>query len=231
MPRFRNYSKQPFIIGVAGGSASGKTSVCNAIIERVQRDHKAMTGSQASASVTILTQDLFYRDLTKEEMRNAKNGNFNFDHPNAFDFELFEDTLRQLATGEPHVKVPTYSYVKNSRTGTSSFKNSDVIIVEGILALYSQKIRTSFDLKIFVDSDDDVRLIRRILRDTQERGRTVTNILTQYQTHVKPTFEEFQLPTKKFADIIVPHGKTNYVAINLIAQHIIDLLVANKENG
>ena len=94
MPRIRNYSKQPFIIGVAGGSASGKTSVCNAIIERVQCDHKAMTGSQESASVTILTQDLFYRDLTETEMDNAKYGNFNFDHPNAFDFELFEDTLQ-----------------------------------------------------------------------------------------------------------------------------------------
>ena len=93
MPRFKNHSKQPFIIGIAGGSASGKTSVCNAIIERVQRDHKDITGSLSLASVTILTQDLFYRNLSAEEMEAAKKGNFNFDHPEAFDFDLFEETL------------------------------------------------------------------------------------------------------------------------------------------
>ena len=96
MPRIKKYSKQPFIIGVAGGSASGKTSVCNAIIQRVQRDHKDITGSLNSASVTILTQDLFYRNLSAEEMEAAKKGNFNFDHPEAFDFDLFEETLQKV---------------------------------------------------------------------------------------------------------------------------------------
>jgi len=154
----------------------------------------------------------------------AHEGNFNFDHPNAFDFDLFEKILKELASGKEKVKVPTYSYVTHSRTGWVDFDNADVIIVEGILVLYAQPIREMFEMKIFVDCDADTRLARRVFRDIEERGRSVEKVLHQYCEHVKPAFEEFCRPTKKYVDIILPKGRENIVAINLIAQHVHDLL-------
>lgn len=215
-------TKKPFLIGVTGGTASGKTSVCEDIISQVKRDPELQ-----SASVAIMSQDIFYVELNQTQMEQAHQGNFNFDHPNAFDFDLFEEILRKLADGDGTVQVPTYSYKTHSRTGWEDFHNADVIIVEGILVLYHKAIRDMFEMKIFVDCDSDTRLARRVFRDIEERGRSVENVLHQYCEHVKPAFEEFCRPTKKYVDVILPRGRENTVAVNLIAQHIHDLLTGS----
>lgn len=212
-------AKKPFLIGVTGGTASGKTSVCEDIISQVKEDPQL-----SKASVSILSQDYFYMPLNETQLAQAHAGNFNFDHPNAFDFKLFYEILQELATGKPIVQVPTYSYVTHSRTGWADFHNADVIIVEGILVLYQEEIRKMFEMKIFVDADADTRLARRVFRDIEERGRSVETVLHQYCEHVKPAFEEFCRPTKKYVDVILPRGRENTVAVNLIAQHIHDLL-------
>lgn len=217
--------KKPFLIGVTGGTASGKTSVCEDIISQVKQDPELQ-----SASVAIMSQDIFYVELDKVQLEQAHQGNFNFDHPNAFDFDLFEEILSKLARGDRVVQVPTYSYVTHSRTGWTDFANADVIIVEGILVLYSKAIREMFEMKIFVDCDSDTRLARRVFRDIEERGRSVENVLHQYCEHVKPAFEEFCRPTKKYVDVILPRGRENVVAVNLIAQHIHDLLTGSYES-
>jgi len=219
LPSPRTSGKKPFLIGVTGGTASGKTSVCEDIISQVKRDPELQT-----ASVAIMSQDIFYVELNKSQLEQAHQGNFNFDHPHAFDFDLFEEILQKLANGEDKVQVPTYSYVTHSRTGWVDFHNADVIIVEGILVLYSKAIREMFEMKIFVDCDSDTRLARRVFRDIEERGRSVENVLHQYCEHVKPAFEEFCRPTKKYVDVILPRGRENTVAVNLIAQHIRDVL-------
>merc|ERR1712038_768210 len=188
-------------------------------ISQVKRDPELQ-----SASVAIMSQDIFYVELNQTQMEQAHQGNFNFDHPNAFDFDLFEEILRKLASGDETVQVPTYSYKTHSRTGWEDFHNADVIIVEGILVLYHKAIRDMFEMKIFVDCDSDTRLARRVFRDIEERGRSVENVLHQYCEHVKPAFEEFCRPTKKYVDVILPRGRENTVAVNLIAQHIRDVL-------
>jgi len=215
-------SKKPFLIGVTGGTASGKTTVCEMIIDEIQKNPDV-----ADASVKILSQDLFYRELTDDQIELAYAGRFNFDHPQAFDFDLFKKTVELLLSGKPSVEVPIYCYKTHSRIGMQVFENADVIMVEGILSFYHRGIRELFDMKFFVDCDADTRLARRISRDVESRGRTIENVITQYVEFVKPAFEEFCLPTKRHADIILPKGKENLVAINLIAQHIHDLLTGS----
>lgn len=213
------YKKKPFFIGVSGGTASGKTTVCKTVIDQIKEDP-----SINETNVATLYQDLFYKDLSESNIALANKGKFNFDHPNAIDFELFYDTIRQLMAGVESVKVPVYSYKQHKRVGTTEFKNADVIIVEGILIFYDVRVRDIFELKIFVDCDADTRLARRVERDIMHRGRTIETVLTQYTEFVKPAFEDFCLPTKKYVDIILPRGKENIVAINLISQHVHDLL-------
>jgi len=212
-------TRKRYFVGVAGGTASGKTSVCKMVISLL---HETQTVSK-TPNVAILYADLFYKNLSDKNLELARKGKFNFDHPNAIDFELFHKTLDKLSRGQD-VQVPIYSYVENKRIGWEDFKNADVIIVEGILVFYDQRIRNMFELKIFVDCDADTRLARRVERDIAERGRTIETVLTQYTEFVKPSFEDFCLPTKKYADIIVPRGRDNIVAINLITHHIHDLL-------
>ena len=221
--------RQRHFVGVAGGTASGKTSVCKAIMSLLDTTLKENQNQQLATSpprVAILYADLFYKNLSDNNLELAKKGKFNFDHPNAIDFELFYKTIQQLNNGDrdAFVKIPIYSYVENRRIGWEDFQNADVIIVEGILVFYDARIRNMFELKIFVDCDADTRLARRVERDIAERGRTIETVLTQYTEFVKPSFEDFCLPTKKHADIIVPRGRENVVAINLITQHIHDLL-------
>ncbi|XP_021564322.1 uridine-cytidine kinase 1 isoform X2 [Carlito syrichta] len=150
--------------------------------------------------LVILSQDRFYKVLTTEQKAKALKGQYNFDHPDAFDNDLMHRTLKNIVEGKT-VEVPTYDFVTHS----------------------SQEIRDMFHLRLFVDTDSDVRLSRRVLRDVH-RGRDLEQILTQYTTFVKPAFEEFCLPTKKYADVIIPRGVDNMVAINLIVQHIQDIL-------
>ncbi|XP_029920579.1 uridine-cytidine kinase 1 [Myripristis murdjan] len=210
---------RPFLIGVSGGTASGKSTVCAKIMELLGQnkvDHR-------QRKVAIVSQDSFYRVLTPEQKAKALKGQYNFDHPDAFDNELMYQTLKDIVEGRV-VEVPTYDFVTHSRLDDKiTVYPADVVLFEGILVFYNQKVRDMFHMKLFVDTDSDVRLSRRVLRD-MNRGRDLEQILTQYTTFVKPAFEEFCLPTKKYADVIIPRGVDNMVAINLIVQHIQDIL-------
>ncbi|KAH8312066.1 hypothetical protein KR044_009235, partial [Drosophila immigrans] len=213
--------KSPFLIGVAGGTASGKSTVCKKIMEQLGQAEMDHTQRQ----VVAISQDSFYRELTAAEKLKAQKGLFNFDHPDAFNEELMFDTLQLILKGHK-VKIPSYDY----RTNSLDFENmlviypADVVLFEGILVFYFPKIRDLFHMKLFVDTDSDTRLARRVPRDINERGRDLDAVLTQYMTFVKPAFEEFCSPTKKFADVIIPRGADNTVAIDLIVQHIRDFL-------
>ncbi|CAO2597969.1 Uridine-cytidine kinase 1 [Lemmus lemmus] len=187
---------RPFLIGVSGGTASGKSTVCEKIMELLGQNEV----DRRQRKLVILSQDCFYKVLTAEQKAKALKGQYNFDHPDAFDNDLMHRTLKNIVEGKT-VEVPTYDFVTHS----------------------SQEIRDMFHLRLFVDTDSDVRLSRRVLRDVH-RGRDLEQILTQYTTFVKPAFEEFCLPTKKYADVIIPRGVDNMVAINLIVQHIQDIL-------
>uniref|UniRef100_A0A673B3S0 Uridine-cytidine kinase n=1 Tax=Sphaeramia orbicularis TaxID=375764 RepID=A0A673B3S0_9TELE len=196
------------------------SSVCSKIMELLGQneiDHH-------QRQVAILSQDSFYKVLTTEQKAKALKGQFNFDHPDAFDNDLIISTLWDIKEGKT-VQIPVYDFVTHSRKEeTVTVYPADVVLFEGILMFYSQQIRDLFQMKLFVDTDADTRLSRRVLRDISERGRDLESVLAQYITFVKPAFEEFCLPTKKYADVIIPRGADNLVAINLIVQHIQDIL-------
>ncbi|XP_044595317.1 uridine-cytidine kinase-like [Cotesia glomerata] len=220
--------KTPFLIGVSGGTASGKTTVCNRIMEKLGQ----VDMDQTERKVVCISQDSFYRNLTPAEIILAEKGQFNFDHPEAFDNDLIISTLKDILAGIK-CQVPTYDYCTHSRVQGQSITiyPADVVLFEGILVFYLAKIRDLFHMKLFVDTDSDTRLARRVARDIKERGRDLSSVLNQYMNNVKPAFEEFGLPTKKFADIIIPRGADNSVAIDLIVHHIWDILDLKKMNG
>ena len=201
----------PFLIGVNGGTASGKTTVCRMIIEEL-RDHR----------VAIISQDSFYRGLTPEEHANVKD--YNFDHPDAFDYKLLIETMTKMKTLGPGetIDIPVYDFVTHSRSPDEvrTVESADVIILEGILTFHNAELLDQMHMKIFVDTDDDLRLARRILRDIAERGRDVAGVLHQYERFVKPAYDDFIQPCKKCADVILPFSKQNPVGIDLIVQHI-----------
>ncbi|GBC01847.1 hypothetical protein RclHR1_04350023 [Rhizophagus clarus] len=198
-----------YLVGVAGGSASGKTSVAVRIIENLNVPW-----------VILLSMDSFYRELSHEEKMEAQNNNFNFDHPNAFDFDLLLYTLKNMKEGK-RVEVPIYDFITHSRISQkNSLYGANVVIFEGIFALYDQRIMDLMDLKVFVDTDSDIRLIRRLKRDISERGRDINGVIQQYQKFVKPAFDQYIQPTVKNADVIIPRGLDNLVAIDLITKHI-----------
>merc|ERR1712142_622428 len=223
-----NGAKTPFLIGVAGGTASGKSTVCQRLMEKLGQNEM----SNVEKQVVSLSQDSFYRELTPSEIARASKGMFNFDHPDAFDSDLMESVLQDILQGRP-TKIPVYDFKTNARVPGefTAIYPSDVVMVEGILVFYFPNIRELFNLKLFVDTDADTRLARRVLRDIEERGRDLAHVLHQYTTLVKPAFEEFCLPTKKYADVIIPRGAENVVALDLIKQHIQDLLRANGHSG
>ncbi|XP_045878186.1 uridine-cytidine kinase 1 isoform X2 [Meles meles] len=193
---------RPFLIGVSGGTASGKSTVCEKIMELLGQnevDHR-------QRKLVILSQDRFYKVLTPEQKAKALKGQYNFDHPDAFDNDLMHRTLKNIVEGKT-VEVPTYDFVTHSRLAeTTVVYPADVVLFEGILVFYSQEVRDMFHLRLFVDTDSDVRLSRRVLRDVQ-RGRDLEQILTQYTTFVKPAFEEFCLPKEKRLAEQVVNGK------------------------
>ena len=195
------------IIGIAGGTGSGKTTVVNRIIGRLN-----------PGDVTVISQDAYYRDnghLSPEERQGI-----NFDHPDSIEFELLIDNVKRLKKGEP-VQQPIYSYLTCTRSEEMvSIKPKKVIIIEGILCLQSEELRKLMDIKIFVDSEADVRLSRVIRRDMIERGRDVIKVLQRYEETVRPSHLQFIEPSKRYADIIVPEGGENKVAINIITQYI-----------
>ncbi|XP_022732925.1 uridine kinase-like protein 3 isoform X2 [Durio zibethinus] len=194
-----NVHKQPFVIGVAGGSASGKTTVCDMIIQQLHDQR-----------VVLVNQDSFYHNLSEEEF--ARVHECNFDHP---------DSMENLRHGQA-VDIPNYDFksYKSNVFPARRVNPSDVIILEGILIFHDHRVRELMNMKIFVDTDADVRLARRIRRDTVDKGRDIDTVLDQYSKFVKPAFDDFILPTKKYADIIIPRGGDNHVAVDLIVQHI-----------
>lgn len=205
----------PIIIGVTGGTGSGKTSVTKKIMENYK-----------DVSLTYIEQDAYYKDqshLSFEERVKT-----NYDHPLAFDSKLLKKHLQQLINGES-IEMPVYDYTAHTRSDkVVRVTPKDVIILEGILILYDEELRDLMDIKVYVDTDDDIRIIRRIQRDMHERGRSLESVIKQYTEVVKPMHEQFIEPTKRFADIIIPEGGKNIVAIDLMRTKIASILADKK---
>lgn len=195
------------IIGIAGGTGSGKTTV-------VKNIAKALPPH----CVAVVPVDSYYNDTTNMTPEERKA--INFDHPDAFDWKLLTEHVKKLKSGEA-IEQPTYSYIESNRQKeTIHVEPKPVIIIEGIMALHSKKLRDIMDLKIFVDTDSDVRLIRNIRRDVVERGRTVEMVLDRYEKVLKPMHEQFIEPTKQFADLIIPSGGENKTGIHILKTYI-----------
>jgi uridine kinase len=201
----------PLVLGLAGGTGSGKTTVANVILSRVGPHRLA-----------YVPQDAYYRNYT--EMTAAHGAAINWDHPDALDAELLATHVRALKAGQP-IELPVYDFTLNARTGqTTHVEPRPVILVEGILIFAERSLRELFDMKIYVDTDADLRFIRRLQRDIAERGRTAESVIQQYLTHVRPMHLEFVEPSKRYADIIVPEGGRNEVAMGMIVARIEALL-------
>ncbi|GAF36005.1 uridine kinase [Lentilactobacillus farraginis] len=195
--------QKPVVIGVTGGSGSGKTTVSRKIFNEL-----------SNYSIMILQQDSYYKDQSNMTMAQRKK--VNYDHPMAFDYDLIIQQLKQLLNYQP-IEKPVYDYNQFTRSKETIHQDPrEVIILDGILILDDERLRDLMDIKVFVDTDDDIRLIRRIERDMHERGRSLDSIIKQYLTTVKPMYHQFVEPTKRYADIIVPEGGENQVAIDLL---------------
>ncbi len=195
---------RPLTIGIAGGTASGKTTVARRLVERL-----------AGHPVAFLDQDSYYRDLEGTPIEERRN--FNFDHPDAFDTELFCAHIAELQAQRP-IKKPVYSFTQHSRTEESVHVSpGDALVIEGIHVLSLEPVRRLLDVKVFVDSDDDVRVLRRLSRDIKERGRDFDGVIDQYFRSVRPMHLGFVEPSKRYADIIIPHGGNNDIAIDMVA--------------
>jgi len=204
-------TKKPIIIGVAGGSGSGKTTVANEIYRNFPNQ-----------SVAVIEQDAYYRAQDHKSMEERLKTNY--DHPLAFDHDLLIEHLNKLLRFEP-IEKPVYDYTVHTRSDRIiPIEPKDVIILEGILILEDERLRDLMDIKVFVDTDSDLRIIRRLLRDTYERGRTVDSVIDQYLTVVRPMHNQFVEPTKRYADIIIPEGGQNAVAIDLMVTKIRSIL-------
>ncbi|ARR38013.1 uridine kinase [Lactobacillus delbrueckii] len=203
--------QKPLIIGIAGGSGSGKTTVSKEISKRLPADR-----------VLILTEDAYYNDNSALSMDERKK--INYDHPNAYDTDLLIEQLQDLLDGKA-IEMPTYNFNILSRAkDTIHVEPADIIILEGILVLASEELRKFMDIKLFVDADDDIRFIRRLQRDTQERGRSIDWIISQYLATVKPSYNQFVEPSKKYADIIIPQGGGNQVAIDMVSSKLLSII-------
>ncbi|SDB46166.1 uridine kinase [Flavobacteriaceae bacterium MAR_2010_188] len=191
------------IIGIAGGTGCGKTTVVKQILNELPK-----------GQVGVISQDSYYKDTSHlaYEERIA----INFDHPRSIDFELLEEHLQQLRLGKS-IEQPVYSFIEHNRTGdTVTTRPRNVMIVEGILILTNPELREMFDIKIFVHADSDERLIRRLKRDITERGRDLDEVLNRYQNTLKPMHQQFIEPMKEYADIIIPNNKYNTVAVDIV---------------
>jgi uridine kinase len=204
-------SPDPLVIGIAGGSGSGKTTVAQAILQRVGPDR-----------IAFLQHDYYYKD--RSQLPPAQSAEVNFDHPNSLETELLIQHIASLRAGKA-VAVPIYDFSTDSRTGqTFTIQPCRVILVEGILIFTESELRKMFDVKIFVDTDADLRLIRRLERDIEERHRTVESIIKQYQRTVRPMHLEFVEPSKRYADVIIPEGGFNTAALDMLAARVEALL-------
>jgi uridine kinase len=200
------------IIGIAGGTGSGKTTVVEQVAHEFP-DHE----------VTVISQDSYYKDTS--ELTYEERVKINFDHPESIDFDLLEQHLLELKAGKP-IDQPVYSFVDHNRTGeTVLTAPSKVIIVEGILILTMPRIRALFDIKVYIDCDSDERLIRRLKRDLADRGRDLAEVLDRYQSTLKPMHQQFIEPTKAYADVIIPTNRFNKVGVKIL-RSIIDQKLA-----
>jgi len=202
--------ERPFLIGVAGGSSSGKTTVAERLAELAGERHLA-----------LIKLDSYYVDLGDRAL--ADRILFNYDHPDAFDWPLLNDHLAALSAGAP-VPVPVYDYVQFNRSGTVRLvQPARIVVVEGILVLWEPALRERFDLKIFLDTDADLRLIRRLRRDVEERGRSTESVIEQYLATVRPAHEQFIEPSKRYADVIIPEGGLNRPALDVLLARVREL--------
>ncbi len=202
----------PLVIAIAGGTGSGKTTVANAILRRVGADH-----------IAYLPHDAYYKDL--KDLPPAQRQQLNFDHPNSLETGILVQHLKDLSKLQP-IQLPVYDFKTHSRTTrTTPIQPQPVIIVEGILILAIADLRQLFDVKIYVDTDPDIRFIRRLQRDIRERGRTTESVIRQYLTTVRPMHLEFVEPSKRYADVIIPEGGFNTVALDMVVARIESLLL------
>ena len=198
---------EPFVIGVAGGSGSGKTTVTRHVTKTV-----------GGAGVAVLNQDNYYRD--QAELSPAERRATNYDHPAAFDWALLNEQLGTLLSGQA-IEMPVYDFTHDTRSGqTERVQPAPVVVLEGFFALYDEALRHRMHLKVFVDADPDVRFIRRLERDTQERGRSQASVIKQYLDTVRPMHLSFVEPTKRYADVIIQHGGLNEPALEMLAARI-----------
>lgn len=201
----------PLVIGIAGGTGSGKTTVANVIIDRVGANH-----------IALLPHDAYYKDLVKLEP--AQRATINFDHPDSLETSLLIEHIKLLRNFQP-IELPVYDFKTHTRTAvTAHLEPQPVILVEGILILAEKGLRELFDVKIFVDTDPDIRFIRRLERDIAERGRTSSSVIHQYMSTVRPMHLEFVEPSKRYADVIIPEGGLNTVAMDMVVARIESLL-------
>jgi len=203
--------RPPLVIGIAGGSGSGKTTVAQTILQRVGPDR-----------ISFLQHDSYYKDLSG--LPPAQRVVVNFDHPNSLETDLLIQHIQQLKSGQA-VAIPIYDFSTHSRTDrTFTVQPRGVILVEGILIFVEASLREIFDVKIFVDTDSDIRFIRRLQRDISERGRTTESVIKQYMTTVRPMHMEFVETSKRYADVIIPEGGFNVAALDMVVAHIESLL-------
>jgi uridine kinase len=206
----------PLVIGIAGGSGSGKTTVANVILDRV--------GIQ---QIAYLPHDAYYKDL--QRLPAVQKAIVNFDHPDSLETSLLAEHIHQLKMGND-IDLPIYDFKTHSRTtNTERIKSKPIILVEGILLFIESSLRELFDVKIFVDTDADIRFIRRLQRDINERGRSTESVIRQYLTTVRPMHLEFVEPSKRYADVIIPEGGLNTVAMDLVVARIDALLQVDRD--
>jgi len=204
-------TKETVLIGIAGASGSGKTLVARTICEAF-----------GANEVVIIQEDAYYKDLM--HLPFEERTKVNFDHPDAFDHGFLGQQIQRLQSGET-IEHPEYDYAAHTRKqGGAKVGPHEIIILEGILILAVPELREMMDIKIFIDTDPDVCLIRRIRRDTEERGRSLDSVLNQYQKTVRPMYLQFVEPSKRYADIIIPHGGKNFIAIDIVKSKIEKLL-------
>lgn len=209
--------QRPVTLAVVGGTGAGKTTISNAILERV-----------GSHNIALIPHDAYYKDL--DAIPFAQPGIRNFDHPDALDTALMIDHIRQLQQWQP-ADIPIYDFTHHRRTGQfQRVEPQPIILVEGILIFSEPSLRKLFDIKIFVDIDADIRFIRRLQRDIAERGRTVESVINQYLATVRPMHLQFVEPSRRYADVIIPEGGFNTVAIDMVADRIRSMMYDRKRS-